>query len=139
MRRALAIDETSLGLDHPEVARELNNLAGLLRITNRQAEAEPLVRRALAIDEKSLGLGHPTVALRLHNLAQVLQDSNRLIEAEPPMRRALAIFVEFTHRTGYRHPHLDAAFANYANLLAAMGKSQAEVDASCAALMGPSS
>jgi hypothetical protein len=42
-----------------------------------------------------------------------------------------------TRRTGHRHPHLDAAFANYAGLLAAMGKSQAEIDAACAELRRP--
>jgi hypothetical protein len=53
------------------------------------------------------------------------------------MRRHVAIFVEFTRRTGHRHPHLDQAFANYAGLLADMGKSQAEIEAACAALMRP--
>jgi len=38
----LKIDETSFGLGHPDVARDLNNLALLLRETNRHAEAEPL-------------------------------------------------------------------------------------------------
>lgn len=42
MRRALAIDEKSVGPDHPDVARDLNNLAQLLQATNRIAEAEPL-------------------------------------------------------------------------------------------------
>jgi tetratricopeptide (TPR) repeat protein len=41
-RRALAIDEKSLGPEHPEVARDLNNLAELLSATNRLADAEPL-------------------------------------------------------------------------------------------------
>ena len=60
MRRALAIDEASLGADHPEVAIRLNNLAQLLQATNRLAEAEPLMRRALAIDETSFGPITPT-------------------------------------------------------------------------------
>jgi hypothetical protein len=34
-RRALAIDEASYGPDHPEVATDLNNLAGLMWDTNR--------------------------------------------------------------------------------------------------------
>jgi hypothetical protein len=38
------------------VGIRLNNLALLLRDTNRLAEAGPLYRRALAIDEKSLKL-----------------------------------------------------------------------------------
>ena len=137
MRRALAIDETSFGPEHPEVARDLNNLAQLLQDTNRHAEAEPLMRRALAIDETSFGPDHPNVAIRLNNLAALLRATDRLAEAEPPMRRHVAIFVEFTRRTGHRHPHLDDAFANYAGLLAAMGKSRAEIDAARAALMRP--
>ena len=35
MRRALAIDEKSFGPEHPNVASDLNNLAGLLQATNR--------------------------------------------------------------------------------------------------------
>ena len=51
---------------------DLNNLAQLLKATNRLAEAEPLMRRALAIDEKSYGPDHPKVAIRLNNLAELL-------------------------------------------------------------------
>ena len=40
-RRALAIDEASMGRIDPEVATDLNNLAGLLSSTNRLGEAEP--------------------------------------------------------------------------------------------------
>ena len=86
MRRVLAIDENSFGLDNPKVAIRLNNLASLLQATNRLAEAEPLMRRALAIDENSFGPDHPEVARDLSNLAQLLQVTNRLAEAEPLMR-----------------------------------------------------
>jgi hypothetical protein len=84
MRRALAIDEQSYGDQHPRVAIDLNNLASLLKATNRLAEAEPLMRRALAIDERSYGDQHPDVATDLNNLAVLLQGTNRLVEAEPP-------------------------------------------------------
>jgi tetratricopeptide (TPR) repeat protein len=47
--RALAIDEKSCGPEHPKVATNLNNLAELLRATNRLAEAEPLYRQGLRI------------------------------------------------------------------------------------------
>ena len=60
-RHALAIDEASLGKDHPNVAIRLNNLAGLLQDTNRLDEAEPLMRRALAIFLAfRRETGHPT-------------------------------------------------------------------------------
>jgi tetratricopeptide (TPR) repeat protein len=135
MRRALAIDEASYGPDHPNVATDLNNLAGLLRATNRLAEAEPLYRRALAIDEASYGPDHPDVATDLNNLAALLRETDRLAEAEPLSRRHVEIFLSFTAHTGHEHPHLQAAFANYASLLAAMGRSDAEARAEIAALL----
>jgi len=64
MRRALKIDEDSFGHDHPNVATDLNNLAELLRNTNRLSEAEPLYRRALKIDEASFGPDHPDTVKR---------------------------------------------------------------------------
>ena len=59
MRRALAIDEESFGSGHPNVARDLNNLAMLLQETNRLTDAEPLMRRALGIAREKLGRRSP--------------------------------------------------------------------------------
>jgi tetratricopeptide (TPR) repeat protein len=129
MRRALAIDEASFGPDHPRVARDLNNLAQLLQATNRLSDAEPLYRRALAVDEANFRSDHPNVANDLNNLAQLLQATNRLSDAEPLMRRNLEIFLQFTASTGYEHPYLRAAIANYAVLLREMGRSQAQIRA----------
>jgi hypothetical protein len=47
--RTLAIDEAAYGLMHPTVAIRLNNLGLLLRVTNRLAAAEPLMRRHVSI------------------------------------------------------------------------------------------
>jgi hypothetical protein len=44
MRRALAIDEARFGAEHPDVARDLNNLAQLLKATQPPARG----RAALA-------------------------------------------------------------------------------------------
>ena len=63
MRRALSIDETIYGPDHPQVATDLSNLASLLLATNRLDEAEPLMRRALSIDEAAYGPDDPQVAI----------------------------------------------------------------------------
>ena len=77
MRRALSIDEASYGADHPDVARDLNNLGQLLQDTNRLAEAEPLMRRAVEI---SLGF---FVSTRHHhpNEAAVIANYRDLLEA----------------------------------------------------------
>ncbi len=90
MRRALDIDERAYGPDHPNVAIRLNNLAGLLKATNRLEEAEPLMRRALIFSRRLTDPIIPT-SPQLNNLAQLLQATNRLEEAEPLMRRALEI------------------------------------------------
>ena len=46
--------------DHPDAARDLNNLATLLQTTNRLAEAEPLMRRHWEIFLKfTRATGHP--------------------------------------------------------------------------------
>jgi hypothetical protein len=103
------------------VALVLNNLAHLLHVTNRAAEAEPLIRRALTILEATYGPNHPTVAIRLNTLAQLLQATNRLREAEPLSRRQVQIFEAFGAATGRDHPHIDGARANYASILHALG------------------
>ena len=58
-RRAIEIDEKTLGKDHPDVARDYNNLARLLQDQGKYAEAEPLYRRAIEIFQASLGPDHP--------------------------------------------------------------------------------
>ncbi len=119
VRRALALDEQSLGPDDPNVARDLHNLAHLLEATNRMTEAEPLMRRALAIDERSFGPEHPDVARDLHNLARLLQATNRLAEAEPLMRRSLSIFEK---SFGSNHPNVATSLNNLAGLLQATNR-----------------
>ena len=133
-RRVVKIFEASLGADHPNVATALNNLAGLLQATNRLADAEPLYRRALKIDEASYGPEHPDVATDLNNLAELLRATNRLADAEPLSRRSVEIILKFKRNTGHEHPHLKAAFDNYESLLKAMGKTEAEIQATMEAL-----
>jgi tetratricopeptide (TPR) repeat protein len=118
-RRALTIDEQSLGKDHPDVARDLNNLAQLYKATNRLKEAEPLMKRALAIDEASFGKDHPDVAIDLNNLALLYQDTNRLKEAEPLMKRALAIGEA---SLGKDHPKVAIRLNNLAQLYKATNR-----------------
>ena len=66
---ALAIDEQSYGAEHPQFASHLNNLAVLFESTDRNKDAEPLLRRALAISERCYGSEHQQVASSLFNLA----------------------------------------------------------------------
>ena len=45
------------------------------------------------------------------------------------MKRQLLIFLQFTRQTGHRHPHLEAAMANYVALLKQMGHSEDQIAA----------
>ena len=118
-RDTLAIGERRFGPNHPTVATYLNNLAALLRSTNRLTEAEPLMRRVVEIFKTSLGTDHPNVAAALNNLAQLLQATNRLTEAEPLMKRALAID-ELSF--GPDHPDVATDLNNLASLLLATNR-----------------
>jgi len=88
---ALKFNQEALGLEHPEVARSMNNLATLRHHLCQWAEAESLYRQALAINERQLGTNHPEVAGNLSNLGALLEACGRHAEAEPLLRRALAI------------------------------------------------
>jgi Tetratricopeptide repeat len=74
-RRALSIDEKSFGPEHPDVARDLSNLAGLLKATNRLGEAEPLMRqvlRILAEFGQRTGHEHPHFRAAINNYSGLL-------------------------------------------------------------------
>jgi hypothetical protein len=47
-----------------------------------------------------------------------------------------AILIDVERKTGHPHPRRDEAVASYARLLAAMGKSEAEIKAAIASLDG---
>jgi hypothetical protein len=135
--RAVVAFADEVGITAP-TSGLMNNLGLLFQAKALHAEAEPLLCRSLAIAEKSFGPKHPNVAIDLNNLARLLQDTNRLSEAEPLMRRHLVIFLNFTRRTGYEHPHLQDAFGNYRRLLKEMDCSPEEIEAAIKALARPS-
>jgi tetratricopeptide (TPR) repeat protein len=119
VRRAIEIDEKTLGKDHPDVARDYNDLAALFERQGKYAEAEPLYRRAIEIDEKALGKDHPDVAGRYNNLAVLLEDQGKYAEAEPLYRRAIEIDEK---ALGKDHPDVATNYNNLAFLLREQGK-----------------
>jgi len=90
-RKALAIQERTLGPSHPATANTLNNLSTYLDRRGRSQEAEPLQRRALDILEKSLGSLHPDTAAMLTTLAVMLDRQGKLTEAEALYRKAVEV------------------------------------------------
>ena len=71
LRRARRLQETHLGLVHPDVANTLNDLGVVCDILGRPDEAEFLYRRALGIARKTLAADHPYIATNLQNLSNL--------------------------------------------------------------------
>lgn len=117
--RVRKILEKSLGVDHPDVATALNNLALMYYEQGDYAAAEPLYKRALQIDEAALGANHADVATDLNNLALLYMNQGDFQAAEPMFNRSVAI-KERNYALG--HPSLVTGLRNYAALLRSMGR-----------------
>jgi tetratricopeptide (TPR) repeat protein len=89
-RQAVVSAEQNYGLDDPQVAIRLNELAGLMG-QDRQGEVEQLLRRALRIEEQYYGPDHPGLAVRLHNLACCLFFADQEKESFALFRRAIKL------------------------------------------------
>lgn len=118
-KRALAIRENTLGLEHPEVAAALNDLA-LTYMKQGQCEmAEPLFKRAMAIIEKSLGPDHLEMARTLNNFALTYMKQRQYTQAEPLYIRSLPIWEK---TVGLDHPKVAATLNNLAGLYGEQGQ-----------------
>jgi tetratricopeptide (TPR) repeat protein len=118
-KRSLAIQEKSLGPDHPFVATSLKNLAFLYQNQGRYSDAEPLCLRSLAIREKSFGPDHPDVANLLNNLAGLYYVEARYSDAEPLFKRSLGIFEKALSPD---HPEVANSLNNLARLYREQGR-----------------
>ena len=95
-KRALSIQEKTLGPDCITVAATLNSLAVLYQNKANYTEAESLFKRALGIRKKALGNDHSDVGQSLYNLASFYDNQGRYVEAEPLYRQAFDnIFDQF--------------------------------------------
>lgn len=88
---SLAIRETELGPDHPEVALVLDDLANNARREGDFEKARALAERSLALREKVFGFDGLPVAVSLSVLGSVLFEDGELEEALAAHEGALAI------------------------------------------------
>ena len=91
-KKSIAHLEKTVGPMHPDLAKNLNNLAELYRTENRESEAEAIHQRILAIRERSLGPNHPDVAKSLNNLALIYHAQKQYAAAEAYYQRAISIW-----------------------------------------------
>ena len=69
--RAIAIQEKTLGSNHPDVARSLRAIGDLLFDARKYAEATPYYTRALDISVLTLGINHSVTASLLDRVGSV--------------------------------------------------------------------
>jgi tetratricopeptide (TPR) repeat protein len=93
-RRSLALRESTLGFEHPDVATSLTHLFTLCYVQGRFDDAEPLGRRVLTLYQKAFGEQHEYVAACLHNLAKLEHARGNFTEAEPLFIQALNVTTE---------------------------------------------
>lgn len=89
LRRALHVREQMLEPTHPDIAQNLNDLAGVYHNQRKLAEAEPLYQQALAIQEQTLGGEDPATLRTLGNLALLKYSQKKYAESETLNKRVL--------------------------------------------------
>ena len=89
---ALDIQRQQLGVDHPEVAKSLDNL-GTFYVTHQAnfEQAELLLHQALEIRQKALGHDHPETAESLVHLALLSWEQKDYAQAEEYYQQAWTI------------------------------------------------
>ncbi len=76
-QRAVAVKETGLGAEDPDVATSLNNLAQVYIAQQRDADAVPVLERSLKIQEKALDADHPALRRTLTLLSDAYRHLGR--------------------------------------------------------------
>ena len=116
--QAMRIDEAAFGPDHPNVARDVNNLGTVLQDIGDFAAARQCYERALRIDETAFGPDHPNVAIGVNNLGDVMQALGNLSEARQCYERALRIDEA---AFGPDHPNVARGINNLGRVLQLLG------------------
>lgn len=110
-RKALEIDEHTIGRNHPYFATSLSNLADALGPQGKYEQAEKLYLEALEINKKTTGCNHPDFAGRINNLGALYRRQKKYEQAEDLFRQTLEI-CDLT--VGREHPNYAITLTNLA-------------------------
>jgi tetratricopeptide (TPR) repeat protein len=118
LKEAVEIGARTKGVDNPDYAISLHNLASALIDQGDLKGAETRLRETLAIRRRVLGNEHPMLAYTLNNLGYVLLEQGNPSAAEPFFREALDLN---TRRMDPGNPQLAPSLNNWARLQQALG------------------
>jgi tetratricopeptide (TPR) repeat protein len=122
LRRALAVDEKLGGPDHPDVARDSDNLGTVLIDKRDLTGALSFSQRAIAINEKRYGPDDPNVARNANHIGVILKELGDLDGALRHARRSLAVGEKVY---GMNHPDV----ANRSNNLGTILREKGDLEA----------
>jgi Protein of unknown function (DUF2914)/Tetratricopeptide repeat len=83
LREAAALQEASLGPQHPDLANTLNNLGIVCEITQKPVDAERFFRRAYGIAAATLKPDHPFVTTSRKNLEDFCRARGKPVDLPP--------------------------------------------------------
>ena len=89
LRTVHEYERETLGPDHPTTIAGLNNIARLMRLQERYADAEEAFRECVELASGRFGDEDPYSIDMLYDLANFLNQQARLVESEPFARRGL--------------------------------------------------
>lgn len=115
----LAINQQSMGPNHPVLAKNLNNLGLFHKRNGDLEEALIFYEKALEIQRKSLPEDHPYLGLGMNNMATLLQGKGDLQQAETYYRQALK---NLEKSLSPNHPSYLRTLNNFASLSYANGQ-----------------
>jgi class 3 adenylate cyclase/tetratricopeptide (TPR) repeat protein len=115
----IGICERHFGVEHPETAKALTNMARVILQLGGVEKAEPLLRRAIAIQEKALPADHPDIARTFAVLGGYYSGRGDLAAAEPFFQRALDIRERVL---GPEHPLTLGMLDNVAKVVLELGR-----------------
>ncbi|MEU8080446.1 tetratricopeptide repeat protein [Catellatospora citrea] len=116
----IALRTELLGAEHPDTLNALNNLATVLRRTDRLEEAGELHQRILEVRQRTLGTQHPDTLVSMNNLGRVKFDLGDFDAARALLEQAVRDFPESHH--GEPHQNTLAAQTNLALVLVQQGE-----------------
>ncbi len=119
LQQGCQVAEKYLEAQHPELAANYNNLAGLYLAQGKYDDAESLSRKAIQIAKQALHLSHPKLAATYNNLAALYYAQGKYDDAEHFYLQALEIREQALPPS---HPDFAQSYNNLAALYYAQGK-----------------
>lgn len=113
--------QSELGANHLDIVDDLNNLAGVMCVQGKFAEAEPLIARAVQILETTSEPDPLKLAENLTSLAGLQFQQGIFANAEPLLRKALELREQ---EFGSDSVELADSLRDFAKLLKKLGKTE---------------